>query len=90
MPETFEHFRDQSLAQGFAEVLERRWQPQQVVPLHTPPFEAKALVTEGEMWLTVGGETQHLQAGDRFELAADVPHDERYGDQGAVYWVARR
>ena len=71
-------------------MLERRWQHQQVVPLHNHPFEAKALVTEGEMWLTVGGETQHLQAGDRFELAADVPHDERYGDQGAVYWVARR
>lgn len=90
MLETFEHFRDQALAEGAAEVLERRWQPLQVVPLHTHPFEARALVTEGEMWLTVGGQTRHLRAGDRFELAADVPHDERYGTEGAVYWVARR
>lgn len=90
MQETFEHFRQQALAQGFDEVLERRWQPLQVVPLHTHPFEAHALVTEGEMWLTVDGQTRHLQAGDRFELAAEVPHDERYGTAGAVYWVARR
>jgi len=90
MSETFEHFRDQALALGFAEVLERRWQPQQVVPLHTHPFEAWALVTEGEMWLTVDGQTRHLKAGDRFELAPEVPHDERYGAEGAVYWVARR
>lgn len=90
MPETFEHFRDHALAQGFAEVLERRWQPSQVVPLHTHPFSAYALLTQGEMWLTVDGQTRHLQAGDRFELAAEVPHEERYGDDGAVYWVARR
>ena len=75
MPETFEHFRDQALAEGAVEVLERRWEPLQVVPLHTHPFEARALVTEGEMWLTVDGQTRHLRAGDRFELAPNVPHD---------------
>nr|WP_316640578.1 hypothetical protein [uncultured Roseateles sp.] len=34
--------------------------------------------------------TRHLRAGDRFELDAEVPHDERYGIEGAMYWVARR
>ena len=33
---------------------------------------------------------RHLQPGDRFELAAEVPHTERYGPAGATYWVARR
>jgi len=33
--------------------------------------------------------TQHLRAGDRFELDHGVPHAERYGDEGATYWVAR-
>jgi hypothetical protein len=42
------------------------------------------------MWLTVAGGTQHLKPGDRFALAAGVPHEERYGPQGATYWVARR
>ncbi|WP_269631053.1 hypothetical protein [Pelomonas sp. BJYL3] len=42
------------------------------------------------MWLTVEGSTRHLLPGDLFELAAGVLHAERYGPQGATYWVARR
>jgi hypothetical protein len=42
------------------------------------------------MWLSVGQATQHLAAGDNFELDRDVPHAERYGHAGATYWVARR
>ena len=34
--------------------------------------------------------TRHLLAGDTFELDAHVPHAERYGAEGAAYWVARR
>ena len=47
------------------------------------------LVVEGEMWLTVDGETQHLRPGDRFDLPPGKPHAERYGPEGATYWVAR-
>lgn len=86
----FESFRAQALARGFAEVVERRWSPGEVVATHTHPFIADALVVQGEMWLTVDGRTQHLQSGGRFTLDAGVPHDERYGPDGATYWVARR
>ena len=51
---------------------------------------AAALVVRGEMWLTVGAETRHLRPGQTFELDAGIPHAERYGDDGAAYWVARR
>ena len=44
----------------------------------------------GEMWLTVGDVTQHLTAGYTFELENGVPHAERYGREGATYWVGRR
>ena len=30
------------------------------------------------------------EAGDTFELAKDIPHAERYGAGGAVFWAARR
>ena len=87
----FEKFRDDMLAAGYEEVLERRWEPWTLVATHTHPFEASALVVEGEMWLTEqGGTARRLEAGDRFQLRANVPHEERYGPQGAVYWVARR
>ncbi|KNZ30921.1 MAG: AraC family transcriptional regulator [Methylibium sp. NZG] len=75
---------------GFDEVLVREWQPLTVVDLHTHPFDARARVVGGEMWLTVAGQTRHLRSGDTFELDAEVPHSERYGPEGATYWVARR
>lgn len=88
---TFDEFRTRKLAEGFDEVIERDWAPGTVVPTHTHPFDASALVTGGEMWLKVGdGEDRRLGAGDRFELVRDTPHTERYGAEGARFWVARR
>lgn len=87
---SFDSFRAQALGEGFDEVLEREWPPLTELATHCHPFSVKAYVSRGEMWLTVGDTTQHLLAGDSFALARDVPHDERYGPQGAAYWVARR
>ena len=86
----FNTFAEQARAEGFDEVLERRWDPLTVLETHTHPFAVKAVVTQGQMWLTVAGNTRALQAGDTFALERDVPHDERYGPEGATYWVARR
>jgi len=72
-----------------AEVIERRWAPGEVVETHTHPFDARALVTAGELWLTHAGETRHLRAGDTFHVPEGAPHSERYGAGGATYWVAR-
>ena len=86
----FDTFRTQALGEGFDEVIERRWDPLTVLDTHTHPFSVKAVVTAGELWLTVGDATRHLRAGDTFTLERDVPHAERYGTDGAAYWVARR
>lgn len=83
-------FQTKALAEGFDEVLEREWAPDTVLDTHTHPFSVKALVVRGEMWLTVDEQTRHLLAGDSFALDRDVPHAERYGSEGAAYWVARR
>ena len=90
MNTTYDTFRTQALGEGFDEVLERRWDPLTVLDTHSHPFSVKAVVTAGEMWLTVGDHTRHLLAGDTFTLERDVPHAERYGTEGAAYWVARR
>jgi AraC-like ligand binding domain len=89
-PMTFEAFEAQALAQGFDEVLPREWAGGQVVETHQHPFGVRALVVQGEMWLTVGAQTRHLRPGDTFELAHAEPHSERYGPAGATYWAARR
>jgi AraC-like ligand binding domain len=97
---SFHEFKSDALAHGFDEVLERHWAPGVVIEDHwapgvviedhTHPFSVSALVVQGEMWLTVGEHTQHLRSGDRFELEREVRHAERYGREGATYWVARR
>ncbi|MBT9552640.1 MAG: AraC family ligand binding domain-containing protein [Hydrogenophaga sp.] len=89
MPKSFDSFKSAALAEGFDEVLERVWAPDTVLDTHSHPFAVKALVVQGEMWLTVGDETQHLVPGELFELEHGVPHAERYGPEGATYWVAR-
>ena len=88
-PPRFSEFEAAERARGCSEVVARSWEPNTVLDTHTHPFRARALVVQGEMWLTADGVTQHLQAGDRFDVAANQPHAERYGPQGATYWVAR-
>ncbi|KQT14333.1 cupin domain-containing protein [Ramlibacter sp. Leaf400] len=83
---TFDEFRRDALARGFDEVLERQWAPGTVLESHTHPFGVEALVVQGEMWL----DDRHLLPGASFQLDANVPHTERYGSEGATYWVARR
>jgi AraC-like ligand binding domain len=88
--ESFAEFEARARAAGFDEVLERRWAPGTVLDTHSHAFAVEAVVTQGQMWLTCAGTTRHLRPGDRFTLERDMPHAERYGDEGATYWVARR
>ncbi len=87
---SFAAFQTDALAAGYHEALERVWPADTVLDTHSHAFDAEAVVTQGEMWLTCGDQTQYLTPGDTFKLAHDVPHSERYGPQGATYWVARR
>ncbi len=85
----FDAFEREALAEGFDEVLARSWDPLTVLDTHTHPFAVTAVVVAGEMWLGCRGDTRHLLPGDTFTLDRDEPPDERYGPQGATYWVAR-
>ena len=91
---SFEEFESAAHAEGYAEVIVREWPPLTVLDTHSHPFDAKALVVSGELWLTVGSGadklTRHINAGQRFELARNIDHDERYGAEGTTLWVGRR
>jgi predicted exporter len=88
--DTFAAFAANARAEGFDEVAERRWDAGTVLGTHTHPFAVSARVVQGEMWLIVGDDVRHLLPGDTFTLDREVPHAERYGEEGATYWVARR
>lgn len=87
---SFAEFESRQRAAGFDEVIAREWPAQAVLATHSHGFDVAALVVRGEIWLGCGGQVLHLQAGDPFTLARDLPHDERYGPEGATVWVARR
>ncbi|MET0543195.1 MAG: cupin domain-containing protein [Variovorax sp.] len=88
--DSFAVFRDAAVAAGFDEALIRDWASGQIVEAHAHPFDAEAVVVEGEMWLSDGENTRHLLPGDTFALPKGTSHSERYGPTGATYWVARR
>lgn len=88
--ESFVMFEAVARARGFNEVLVREWAPGQVNDTHSHPFALQVRVVRGEMWLRRGDETLHVVPGGGFELDAGVPHAERYGAEGATFWVARR
>ena len=87
---TYEEFEADARARGFDEVLVREWTPGLVIATHTHSFAVDALVVRGQVALSAGGATAHLQAGDRFQLEREAPHAETYGPEGATFWVARR
>ena len=89
-PMTYQTFEAAALSRGFDEVLERKWAPLAQVGAHSHPFDADALLVQGEMWLTVNDVARHLRLGDTFNLDANIVHSERYGAEGATFWVARR
>jgi quercetin dioxygenase-like cupin family protein len=87
---SYAEFETAARASGFDTVLLREWAPGTVVDTHTHPFDVEAQVVQGEFWLTVGDATRHLRPGDTFAVGREVPHAERYGAEGAVFWAARR
>ena len=87
---TYDEFRQLKLAQGYDQVLEREWEALLEYAAHQHPFDTDAMVVRGEFWLTVDGQTRHIQAGDTFTMARGVVHSERYGPEGATFWAARR
>jgi mannose-6-phosphate isomerase-like protein (cupin superfamily) len=88
--QSFETFEAEAMAAGFDEVIERTWESGLALDMHSHQFDVESVVVRGEMWLTCDGNTRHLMPGQGFALAADEPHSERYGPQGATTWIARR
>ncbi len=79
-------FEAQLLAEGYRTVA-RDLPPGTQVPEHVHAFQAKALVTEGEIAITCGGETRVYRAGDVFTVTRDTPHAEAIGPRGVSYLV---
>ena len=85
-----DEFKALLAAESFHDVATVEREPNGSLDTHVHPFEAKALVLEGELSIRAGAEERVYRAGDVFHLAAAVPHSERYGERGVRYLVGRK
>ncbi len=58
-------------------------EPNAILPLHHHPHEQGGVVMEGELILTVAGETKRLGPGDGFVIPGGVEHSAIGGPDGA-------
>jgi len=77
-------------AEGFSEPVLIEREVDGFMDVHTHPFEAKALIVQGQIEIGLDDQSQTYRAGDVFHLTALQPHWERYGEQGVVYLSARK
>ena len=64
--------------------------PGEIVAAHSHPFAVRALVTRGDITLTVGSAARTYRAGDVFTMDAGCVHEEAVGPAGVRYVAGRR
>ena len=85
-----EAFTESLTKEGFPEAVVVTREANITMAVHEHPFEAKALILEGELHIRVGDTEQVYKVGDVFQLSANKPHAERYGPNGVKYLVGRK
>lgn len=76
--------------EGFGEIVTVEREANGSLDVHTHPFEAKALILEGDICIRSEGSEHRFLAGEIFHLAPNTPHSETYGPQGVIYLVGRK
>ncbi len=83
-------FSERLVAEGFGEIVTVERPPGGALDEHTHPFEAKALILDGEIAIEIDGRTEVFRTGQLFHLPAGMPHAEHYGPAGVRYLVGRK
>ena len=64
--------------------------PRTVNPEHSHAWDARLLITSGEISITVDGSELSYTVGDVFVLPANYPHSEVVGPDGVAFVAGRR
>jgi quercetin dioxygenase-like cupin family protein len=87
---TAETFSRDLARAGFNEPIVVERGPNESLDEHAHPFEARALILEGEITLSLEGRETVYRAGDVFHLPHGARHIEKYGPTGVRYLVGRK
>jgi quercetin dioxygenase-like cupin family protein len=59
-------------------------------PVHSHPFDVRAMVLEGALTLACDGKVETYKPGQVFTMQRGCEHAESYGPEGAITLVGRR
>ena len=68
------------------------WQdgPNAFYPDHTHNVETAHIILDGEMTLTMGGDTRTFGAGERCDVPAGAVHSAKMGSNGCQYLIGEK
>lgn len=79
-----------ALRQGGFEVARRDVPPGQALPEHAHAWEVRGLVLRGRFRVEAADGVRDCGPGEVFALAADAPHAEAAGPEGAALLIGRK
>jgi quercetin dioxygenase-like cupin family protein len=77
-------------AEGFKRTYVWQDAPHTHYPAHTHPTLTAHIILDGQMTLTVAGESKTYRAGERCDVAAGTVHAARMGSQGCRYLIGEK
>ena len=85
-----ENFTQPLINSAFTEVLEKSLPADDHNAAHSHPFDVRALVTQGDITLSIDGVPTQYREGEIFTMVAGCTHAENVGPSGVTYLVGRR
>ncbi|HEV8385150.1 MAG TPA: cupin domain-containing protein [Candidatus Acidoferrales bacterium] len=83
-------YEEQLRREGFTNIFVWRDAPGAFYPDHTHDALSAHIILEGEMTLTVNGETRTYRAGERCDVPAGTVHSAEMGPQGYRYIIGEK
>jgi len=83
-------FRKQLESEGFSRTYVWQDGPNAHYPDHTHAGETAHVILDGEMTLTMGGESHTYRVGDRGDVPAGAVHSAHMGAHGCRYLVGEK
>ena len=83
-------FRKQLASEGFSHTYVWQDGPTAHYPDHTHAALTAHIILDGEMTLTMGGESNTYRVGDRCDVPAGAVHSARMGPRGCRYLVGEK
>lgn len=86
----YDEFIDMLAKEKFEEITTVVRDPNGSLDVHAHPFEAKALILDGDLQIRTGDTEKVYRVGDVFHICANESHSERFGTEGVRYLVGRK